>query len=244
MLTLNKSKQKKSGVIKLERESQGGKAYDPNVIGSATELTLNNLEHQGFENTGGQQMMCFGCWSSGLNKHCSLHESGKKIKASETMLLCRNWELDVMRRRYRSEEIQEIFMRKEASLRFNPKYQRFYTVTEQKHPIYRMQSQLLERYNARMCLFAKIKFWLLSLGDQYRQGTIHPSTEQNAKLMRIRRGLVNLMKIERYSTINRQFLPIAPITGYSWPERCGDIQFLYKYFEKKYSIKCIFYQQE
>ena len=233
VVTFNKKKMKKPATVQLENEPYDEQKDGTHFINSASELTLNNIEHTGFEdNTFNQQTMCFGCWSAGLNKKCSLHDAGRKVKASETMLLCRNWELEVMKRRYRSEEIQEIFMKKESSLRYNAKYHRFYTVVEQKHPIYRMTSQLLERFNARFSLFLKIKFWLRSLAEEYRQGNVHPDTKEIAKLLRINRGLYNLKKIERFSTINRHLLPIAPITGYSWPERCNDIQYLFKYFEK------------
>jgi hypothetical protein len=242
VLTFNKRKMKKPSMVPIVNEAglnhsflsegedgEGGMATVPM---SASDLTLNNIAHTGFENPFNSQTMCFGCWSAGFNKNCSMHESKNKIKTSETMLLCRNWDLDVMKRRYRSEEIQEIFMKKESSLRYNSKYHRFYTVIEQKHPIYRMTSQLLERFNTRLTLFNKIKYWLQSLADEFRQGKVHPSSIAQARLMRIKRGLIHLKKIERFSTTNRHLLPIAPITGYSWPERCNEIQYLYKYFDK------------
>jgi hypothetical protein len=233
VVNFNKKKVKKPSTIQFDNEEARNPQQSLNYFQSPAELTLNNIEHTGFEDPSiNQQTMCFGCWSAGLNKRCSLHDSGRKVKASETMLLCRNWELEVMKRRYRSEEIQELFMKKESSLRYNAKYHRFYTVIEQKHPIYRMSSQLLERFNARMTLFLKIKYWLGSLAEEYRQGKVHPSTFAVAKLMRIKRGLFNLKKIERFSTINRHLLPISPITGYSWPERCHEIQHLYQYFDK------------
>jgi hypothetical protein len=51
--------------------------------------------------------MCFGCWSAGSNRQCSLHEDPNgKLKPSQTMLLCRNWDLGILRRRYRSRPIQ------------------------------------------------------------------------------------------------------------------------------------------
>jgi uncharacterized protein (DUF1499 family) len=35
----------------------------------------------------------------------------------ESRLMCKNWDLGVMRRRYRAEEIQEIFAKSASSLR-------------------------------------------------------------------------------------------------------------------------------
>ena len=45
-------------------------------------------------------------------------QDGNPIKISgESQLMCQNWDLSVLRRRYRSEEIQEIFAKSASSLR-------------------------------------------------------------------------------------------------------------------------------
>lgn len=65
--------------------------------------------------------ICFNCWSKGSGKTCTLHtdtcnkslrgRTGVKageIRAAESALMCKNWDIGVMRRRYRSEELQVV----------------------------------------------------------------------------------------------------------------------------------------
>lgn len=190
-------------------------------------LTVNNIEHNGFEQNEENEssLMCFGCWSAGLQHKCALHSFGAKTKPSETMLLCRNWDISVMRRRYRAEEIQEIFLRRETSLRYDPKRRRFYTVIEQKHPLYRVHFKLLEGFNNRMSLFLKIKYWLKSFGDR---GKLHGKATEKSKLLRFQQIMYNKAKVDRFTTIHKEFLPSAPVTGYTWPERLKEEQYLFK----------------
>lgn len=48
-----------------------------------------------------------------------LVQDGKPLplKGGESKLMCKNWDLGVMRRRYRAEEIQEVFAKSASSLR-------------------------------------------------------------------------------------------------------------------------------
>lgn len=63
--------------------------------------------------------ICFNCWSKGSGKSCTLHRGrgegvagdgggGKagEARPAESALMCKNWDIGVMRRRYRSEELQ------------------------------------------------------------------------------------------------------------------------------------------
>lgn len=67
------------------------------------------------------QEICFNCWSKGSGKTCTLHMGAKTGRAdgavghegktgearpAESALMCKNWDVGVMRRRYRSEELQ------------------------------------------------------------------------------------------------------------------------------------------
>ena len=230
VFNLNQKKKVKKATIQAISEGGFGCVEQINKLSSTKGMTINEIEHTGFEDSAqfNQQSMCFGCWSSGMNRRCSLHEGTEKLRPSQTMLLCRNWDLDVMRRRYRSEEIQEIFLKKEASLRYDAKHKKFHTVVEQKHPIYRMQNQMLEKFNTRMMLFARIKYWINSLRDEFRQGKVHPSTAEQARLRQLFRSMMHLAKVDRFTKLHHTFLPIAPITGYSWPERCGNEQYLFQ----------------
>ena len=56
------------------------------------------------------QKICFNCWSSG-RRNCKIHAVEEDFTdASKSMLMCQNWNLEDLERRYRSEEIQELVM--------------------------------------------------------------------------------------------------------------------------------------
>jgi hypothetical protein len=119
--------------------------------------------------------MCFGCWSAGggTMKKCSLHvDANRKLKKSETMLLCRNWELPILRRRYRAEEIQELFLRKKSSIRYNVRHKKFLNVIEEKHQIYRELSQTVDKCNMKFSMRIRTKRWMFSLVDALYLGTL------------------------------------------------------------------------
>jgi len=152
-----KENKARKGMVSMMKIGQTDKSMQISVQSDDTKdlqrehLTVTDLQHPGFNDGEGNRdisverktdddgpfipgTMCFGCWSSGAKRKCALHVDPEgKVKPSETMLLCRNWELGVMRRRYRSEEIQEIFMKKGSSLRYDVKRKAFLTVVEQRH---------------------------------------------------------------------------------------------------------------
>jgi hypothetical protein len=235
-LSINKKKAKRGVATEASDTRKRPSTTEVLANTETKDLTLKQLEHTGFEPTNSNEIMCFGCWSSGTQRKCELHDSGQLLKPSQTMLLCRNWDLDVMRRRYRSEEIQELFLQRESSLRFDAKHKRFSQVTEQRHPIYRSRSQVNDVFNARMVLFERIKRWMMSMSEELRVGTNMPThAEDRSHILRLKRNLVNHSKILRFTRANAGLLPVAPITGYSWPERMGDIQFLFKHMDESLS---------
>lgn len=80
-----------------------GRVGEDNRVGGSTQ------KRQGRE-------MCFNCWSKGNAKMCRLHggsvgssgggKKGEEVQASESALMCKNWDVGVMQRRYRAEELQ------------------------------------------------------------------------------------------------------------------------------------------
>ena len=57
------------------------------------------------------QEICFNCWSAGTGKTCDMHVPDgptKIVRGNESVMVCGNWDLGVMRRRYRDEGIQEV----------------------------------------------------------------------------------------------------------------------------------------
>ena len=230
VMTFNRKKEGagvrlKSGNNVTEEEEMKGHLSRPG------DLTLKGVDHAGFEmrEDGPSQNMCFGCWSAGINKECALHlDLDKKRSKGQSMLLCRNWDLDVMRRRYRSEEIQEIFMKKASSLRYDNKRKKFLTVVEQRHPIYRSMQHLLEKFNMRASLIVKCIRWMKSFAEEVRMGTVKPQrTGEKARLLRLKRSVSQWGEVNNFTGSVMQLLPIAPTTGYSWPERTNQVQFLF-----------------
>lgn len=200
-------------------------------IKNPSDLTVGNVSHPGFDGDVNTTNMCFGCWSAGNKRKCNLHLDIKDpslSNKSQTMLLCRNWDLAVMRRRYRSEEIQEVFMKKAASLRYDTQRKKFMEVVEQRHPVYRTLASTLERYNNRARLYQKVQRWFLSFAEEVRRGVVKPGrTAEKAKLMRAKRCIVQGGQVRAYTNSVQQLLPMAPTTGYSWPERIGIAQYLF-----------------
>jgi len=199
------------------------------TVGKISAPGLTEVEDQDTSGPFVPGTMCFGCWSSGAKRKCALHVDPEgKLKPSETMLLCRNWELGVMRRRYRSEEIQEIFMKKGSSLRYDVKRKAFLTVVEQRHQIYRGLKSLIDLFNFRMLLWSKIKRWLNSLADEVRSKPVSKQSKERVAMMRMRRTLVHAFQLTNLLAEVTPNLPQPPITGTSWPERISEIQFLFK----------------
>jgi hypothetical protein len=205
------------------------------------DMTMSQFAHPGYEGglgglaEGLHENVCFGCWSCGGAKKCTQHSDDTPIKKTQTMVLCRNWDLDIMRRRYRSEEIQEIFMKRAASLKFDNKRRKFQQVMEQRHQVYRSLDKYLALYNMRAVLVSKTKRWLHSLLDEVRAGRIggnRPKVKETTRLMRLKRTEQQGKSVARYTTEVFSFLPIGPTTGYSHHERIGQIQFLYTEFDK------------
>lgn len=235
VMTFNKRKQGAGVKIKegaVRNDGDGEMEEEENLVPrSQTDLTLKGVDHSGFEmrDTAPAQNMCFGCWSAGVNKECALHlDLDKKQSKGQSMLLCRNWDLDVMRRRYRSEEIQELFLKKASSLRYDNKRKKFLAVVEQRHPIYRSMQHLLDKFNMRSCLIIKCVRWMKSFAEEVRMGAVKPQrTGEKARLLRLKRSVSQWGEVNRYTGAVIQLLPIAPTTGYSWPERINQVQFLF-----------------
>ena len=235
--TVDHSKKPLVAILNLDKSARHSKIKvdeSTKKLGD-NDLNISNIDHPGFtrEEVRGDNFQesndtCFGCWSAGATRKCGLHNGGMLLKSSQTMLLCRNWELGVMRRRYRSEEIQEIFMKRVSSLRYDVKRKQFLTIVEQRHQIYRGLKGLTELFNFRMLLWMKIKRWLHSLSDQVRSHPTNGAAQERIKMMRLRRTLLHGMQVNNYLRQVLELLPLPPSTGSSWAERTGNVQFLLK----------------
>jgi hypothetical protein len=101
-----------------------------------------------------KRQVCFACWSAGddMVKRCDMHENDDNAPddgRDESILMCGNWNVHALRRRYRAEELQEVFAKAVSSLRWDLNRKQFVTAIECRHPIYRMINGLLETLQKR-----------------------------------------------------------------------------------------------
>lgn len=210
----------------------------------------NSEDRQGFgyNNTN----LCFACWSSG-NRTCFLHSkitSSSKLRPSESMLLCRNWDLNVLTRRYRSEDMQEIFLKRNSSLRYDNKRKKFTTVEEYKHVIYRLLKNALRQGNYSGYIINKTKKWLMSIVEviSSNKGLIQSSDSTTAYSNKVstlvdlildnkdttgisKRTENNIKRLETLCHRMRQHLSNPPTTGYTLAERNHMVKYLYQEYD-------------
>jgi hypothetical protein len=230
----NKKKSKKTSKFIVEKNEKERGVDVPFLDSSVQKLTIADISHPGLGPSYEEQQgtMCFACWSTGSKRGCAMHsDPNAQLGSSQTMLLCRNWELGIMRRRYRSEEIQEIFMKKAASLRYDNQRKKFRIVVEQRHAIYRTISMLLAKYNSDARIKIRARNWFKSLIEQMRKGEFRPKrTAAKARILRVKRSLMHYHQVRRFTGERIPEIPVPPVTGYSWPERIGKIQYLFTRF--------------
>ena len=56
--------------------------------------------------------VCFNCWSRGMGAKCEMHlppgERDRPVPPGQSVLVCTNWDIASIARKFRSEEIQEV----------------------------------------------------------------------------------------------------------------------------------------
>ena len=171
--------------------------------------------------------ICFNCWSSG-RKNCTMHATDEDFNdASKSQLMCQNWNLDDLERRYRSEEIQELFRKSVSSLRYCQERKCFVATIEQKHPMYRLLFSHVGQCNFTMRRKLHTRQWVASLVEELRCGKIKvPGAKDSGKMLRLRNTLMNGISIRGYTRKTRHRRPLAPVTGTSFPEKRGALTFL------------------
>lgn len=159
--------------------------------------------------------VCFNCWSSSNGRYCDIHRdpnASRKVKASESALMCANWDLDQLRRKHRAEEIQEVFMRQNASLRYDKKLKQYVSVVECKHPIYRAVAHLVTSWNKTMRRKLHTRAWFRSFMEQLRAGRVPKADTTTPGLLKLKNTLQNSRWCATYSDSVRAFHPTAPVT--------------------------------
>ena len=128
------------------------------------------------------------------------------------MVACDNWNLNQITKKYRSEELQEVFAKSNSSLRYDRNRQQFVTVTEALHPVYRALYDALAYHNERVRRVNRMRKWFRSVLEMVQCGVYGADTQQ-PQLLRLRNTLANLRWAERFTALVRHIFPLAPVTG-------------------------------
>lgn len=159
--------------------------------------------------------VCFNCWSSSNGRFCDVHRDpneSRKVKASESALMCANWDLDQLRRKHRAEEIQEVFLKQNASLRYDKRLKQYVTVVECKHPTYRAVEHLVAAWNRTMRRKLHARAWFRSFMEQLRAGRVPKADSQTPGLLKLKNTIQNSRWCAKYADTVRAFEPSAPVT--------------------------------
>ncbi len=155
---------------------------------------------------------CFACWSAIKGCLCEEHrdKSQHPRPASQSALMCANWEVDQLRRKYRAEEIQEIFMKAKASLRYDKVRKVYVTVVQCHHPIYRYVESITTILNKTMRRKLHTRAWFRSFLEQLRLGLV--KHKSGPSILKARETLRNAKWCDMYSRTVVDFHPVAPVT--------------------------------
>ena len=160
--------------------------------------------------------MCFMCWSSGNDKvkQCGLHrKKGGKKAPEDSVMICSNWDIEALRRKFRAEEIHEIFAKSNSSLRWDMNRKRFITVVQATHPVYRACFEALALFNTRVKRKDRVMAWFHSVMDAIRMNKI--ASKKGAKrcsLMRARASIANHQWIQGFKKTVEVLQPRPPVT--------------------------------
>ncbi|EQC36477.1 hypothetical protein SDRG_05931 [Saprolegnia diclina VS20] len=186
---------------------------DPGFLeASSTRASSNNNQTIASDDVP-KPTQCFACWSAIKGCKCEAHTVGPaRIKhASESALLCSNWEVDQLRRKYRAEEIQEVFLKANSSLRYDRVRKSYVTVIECRHPIYRAIDAATTALNKTMRRKLHVRAWFRSFLEHLRLGRVKKAGNAPS-ILKVRETLRNAKWCGDYASSVRSFQPVAPVT--------------------------------
>ncbi|OQR82617.1 hypothetical protein ACHHYP_15705 [Achlya hypogyna] len=166
------------------------------------------------------QVQCFACWSAIKGCKCDVHAADEPPRPKlphESALMCANWEVDQLRRKYRAEEIQEIFMKANSSLRYDKVRKTYVTVVECRHPIYRAVEATTTTLNKTMRRKLHIRAWFRSFLEHLRLGRVKKAGS-GPSILKVRETLRNAKWCADYSKSVLEFTPKAPVTPQRFTE--------------------------
>ena len=162
--------------------------------------------------------MCFMCWSAGNDKvgQCGLHPrkgGGGKKAPEDSVMICSNWDIEALRRKYRAEEIHEVFAKSNSSLRWDMNRKRFITVVQATHPIYRAAFETTSTYNNRVRRKDRVRAWFQSVMDAIRMNKVASKKGQKrCSMMRARASIANHQWIQGFKKTVVVLQPRPPVT--------------------------------
>ena len=164
-----------------------------------------------------EQEKCFGCWISLKGGKCSKHDPNHHRMKDEqdSVLLCENWELDQLRRKYRAEELQEIFHQSNPSLRYDAQRKSFVTVTEFRHPIYRLVDAGRVKANVHLQRRHRLRRWMHSILEYVRAQTTNSASSSDSgtsQLWKLKVTMANIAYCRGYTRAIEDLLPVPPST--------------------------------
>lgn len=161
-----------------------------------------------------KQAKCLGCFIKG--KACTAHapKGNHMVKESDSVLLCDNWDVGELRRKYRAEELQELFQMKNPSLRYNRTRKQWTSTEEFRHPIYRYCAHYRLVMNRTVRRRLHVRAWFKSFLDILRTDRDSNKTtgSQSVSLMRVRTTMRNFKWCHAFSESVTEFHPKPPVT--------------------------------
>eukprot|EP00924_Labyrinthula_sp_SR-Ha-C_P012387 snap_masked-scaffold_10-processed-gene-5.25-mRNA-1 protein AED:0.44 eAED:0.48 QI:0/0/0/0.5/1/1/2/0/1122 len=181
--------------IQTKRKQNNKQKQFPSVRISVNSITLNQpIIKQDINSKG-----CFLCWCAGEDqiKRCEVHYQEKKNIEKESLLVCTNWKMNTLMRKYRSEERIEIFNQKENTVKFDPKKKNFIESVEYGHIIYRLTKEGIDKKCFRIKCRLKFTSWVYSVLEEIRMKKIKTKDGfKQGKMLSLRKTLRNRKLIQ------------------------------------------------
>ena len=229
-------REKSQNMVSVMRSTRTSMKHTPSNdavdLSEPKSLSLQDVSF-GFESTGVAEVekeVCYNCWSSGDGTNCQIHAKSKLDSiASQNLSMCSNWNAEFLRRKYRAEDIQEVFDQQSQSLVFDKSQKQFLTKEEAKHPVYRLINQHVACLNSVYQRRQKTKIWFTSFIQRLKEGSFQNNrSAQSAKVLCLRGTKDNMAQVQKIKSEMIEQLPKAPVTGTTMREKLGHDQILVK----------------
>mmetsp|Transcript_14890 Transcript_14890/g.31646 ORF Transcript_14890/g.31646 Transcript_14890/m.31646 type:complete len:891 (+) Transcript_14890:135-2807(+) len=209
--------------------------FDENAENDATadsNIDEGDGSQHSTENLGPQfdKEVCFNCWSAGDGNKCLIHTETPRSIASDpgkNLSMCKNWNTGYLRRKYRSEDLQERFSQTSQSLVFDKSQKEFSTLEQPKHPIYRLLAQHVARLNFTYQRRQNVTLWFQSFIKKLKDGNFQGKrSSASAQILLLKSTIKGMVAVRKLSILVKDRHPKAPVTGTTTRERLGQEQVL------------------